>query len=348
MMEQKNNSRRPITGVYPILRFAIDRGINTKLIFEETGLNENDFLNPQNDIFLDQELAIIRNLIVHAPEPETAWDLGGYFTTKAHGVLGSLMASAPTVGDMIYSVVDYCMLGHSFFNLYPETVDDRIRIYLVERYPTGTLLPFVTERDIKAGISAVETRLPGKKNCIIKAVSFSHGPRAGIEKYKEAFVDTVLFDQPRTCFDIARSSLSLNISDGNDQVFELIRQQCRMEFSLRNEHHFFLSDRVKLFLQAEKEKIDFVSIAKKLNMSERSFRRELSKEGISFRQIKNQMNFQHSLRLLRDSRMHIEEISNTLGYSETRAFIRAFQKWTGLSPGKYRKKYNTSIDRPPA
>lgn len=113
-------------------------------------MGENDFLDPQTDIQLEQELAIIRNLTIYASEPETAWDLGGYFTTKAHGVLGSLMASAPTVGDMIYSVIDYCMLGHSFFNLYPETTGDRIRGYLVERHPTGSLLPFVTRAFIRA------------------------------------------------------------------------------------------------------------------------------------------------------------------------------------------------------
>lgn len=343
MQGREENPVRSITGVYPILRFAIDRGIRTELLLDGTGLGENDFLDPQNDILLEQELCIIRNLIAHVPEPEMIWTLGGYFTTKAHGVLGSLMASAPTVGDMMSSVIDYSQLGHSFFKLYPEKKERIIRVFLVERYHTGTLLTVLIERDIMAGISALETRLPGRKNDIITAISFAHAPRASTRKYREAFVKALRFQQPVPFFDLARSSLSMSIADGDDQRFKLIRQQCRTEFSLRAYHRFFLSDKVRLLLQAGSGKPSQADVADQLHMSERSFRRELRKEGGSFRRIRDQIALQKSQQLLRDSDLHIDEIAGMLGYSEARAFIRAFRKWTGMSPGQCRKQYNNEL-----
>lgn len=338
-MTQDENFKRPITGVFPILRYAIDKGIDAKLIFEGTRLSESDLLDSQNDIILDQELTMIRNLIKHAPSPETPWELGRYFNTRAHGALGSMTATAPTVGDVISSMLDYAVLSHSFFRLIPETKGERFRVYLTESRLPKDLLPFLIERDLIAGITTMENRLPGKKPEIILTVSFAYEPRTEIEKYKEIFIDNVRFNQPTTYFDIDRRTLSMPIPDGDHQAFELFRQQCQAEYSLRNENRFYMSDRVRLSLQRGKGQISVTEVAKQLNMSERSLRRQLAKEGVSFRKIRNQYIFQQSLNLLRDPKLHIEEISDALGYSETCAFTRAFQRWTGKSPGKYRKEH---------
>jgi AraC-like DNA-binding protein len=83
--------------------------------------------------------------------------------------------------------------------------------------------------------------------------------------------------------------------------------------------------------------VSFQDIARKLNMSERSLREKLSNEGSSFRKIKHHYVFQQSLNLLSDPTLSIENIAETLGYSETCAFTRAFEKMTGMPPGKYRK-----------
>ncbi|MBA4369726.1 MAG: hypothetical protein C0403_19035, partial [Desulfobacterium sp.] len=287
-MKQNTDFKRPITGVYPILRYAISRGIESRVILQGTDLNENDLLDSQNDILLEQELTIIRNLIAHAPEPEMAWKLGRYFNSRAHGDLGNMIASAPTVGDVISCIVDYAALSHSYFRLYPETVGKRIRVYLIENHLPEDILPFLIERDLIAGITIMETRLPEKKPDIILSISFAHAPRTDITKYREIFIQNVTFNQPATFFEIDQASLSMPIPDGNHQSFELFRQQCQARYSLSHDNRFYLSDRVRLCLQSGKGKIGLINVLQKLNMSERSLRRQLSKEGTSFRKIRNQ------------------------------------------------------------
>ncbi len=330
--------KRSITGIYPILRFAIDRGIESKVMLQGTNLNENDLLDSQNEILLSQELTIIRNLIAQAPAPESAWELGRYFNSRAHGDLGNLIASAPTVGDVISCILDYAALSHSFFRLYSEMMDDRIRVYMIEDHLPEDLRPFLIERDLIAGITIMETRLPGKKHDIILSVSFAHSARTGILEYQKVFIDYLAFDQPTTFFEIDRASLDISIPDGNPQAFALFRQQCQARSSLSRDSRFHLSDRVRLCLQSGKGKTGLKGILRKFNMSERSFRRQLGREGTSFRKIRNQHMFQQSLNLLRNPDLPIDQISETLGYSETCAFTRSFQKWTGLSPARYRRR----------
>ena len=45
----------------------------------------------------------------------------------------------------------------------------------------------------------------------------------------------------------------------------------------------------------------------------------------------------------RAAQMSINDISAMLGYAEDSSFIRAFQRWSGISPGKYANKLRNTI-----
>ncbi len=280
---------------------------------------------------------MIRNLIRLAPEPETAWELGGYFNSRAHGPLGSLVATAPTIGDIIYSIIEFITISNSYFRLYSESKGDILRVFLMENHIPHDLLSFLVERDLVAGKTALDNQLPGKMEMIIKGVSFAFSPRTDIEKYQGVFGMNVSFDQPLTVFDVHQSALSMVNHQSKSMEFELFRQQCQAEMTLRSQESQFISDRIRLCLQGENGRIGLEEVASRLNMSERSLRRHLAKEGISFRAIRNQYFLQQSLNYLRDPQLQIEEIADILGYSEPSAFSRAFHKWMGMPPGKYRR-----------
>ena len=322
-----------IIGIYPFFRFALDKGIESKTILQGTGIEERDLLDHQNEILLTQDLKIVRNLIELAPTPETAWELGRYFNMKAHGTAGKMVACAPTFGDSLSCLIDYAVLMHSYFRYYPEIVGKRIRVYMSEIHLPDDLIPFLIELEIAAAHANSEPNVLGKLSEINPAISFAHAPRTDIKKYKEAFIDNISFNQPTTFVEIDRAALSLPMLHADHHAYELLRQQCQAEYSLKNENSSILSDRIRLYLQKGNGRASFLEIASQLNMSERSLRRQLSNEGISFRKIRNQYFFQQSLNLLKDPTQNIEEISDALGYSET----SAFQSWTGMSPAKYRK-----------
>jgi len=77
-------------------------------------------------------------------------------------------------------------------------------------------------------------------------------------------------------------------------------------------------------------------ISKQLNMSEQTLRRKLSLEGISYQQIKDNLRHNLANNLLAIRHITIAQISKQLGYSEPRAFTRAYKHWTGITPNTYR------------
>jgi AraC-like DNA-binding protein len=335
--------KRPITGVFPYLRFALDKGVETEVLLKGTNLRESDFFDPQNDISLPQELLIVRNLIAAIPNPETAWDLGRYFYSRAHGVLGGMMETAPTVGDVFACWVEYAILLHVYFRINLETVGHKIRLYAENQFNLpDDLFPVLLERDIIAGKTAIDLRLPGTFQTYATTISLAHKPRTDKKTYQKFFLDNILFNQTHNYVEIEKETLSVPLPGADPHKFELFRQQCQAEYSLRSQTRLPLTDTVTLHFQIGKGHASFQDIARKLNMSERTLREKLSKEGSSYRKIKNQYVFHQSLNLLSNPGLSIENIADALGYSETCAFSRAFEKMTGMSPGRYRKNIITN------
>ncbi|MFD2676219.1 AraC family transcriptional regulator [Camelimonas lactis] len=73
-------------------------------------------------------------------------------------------------------------------------------------------------------------------------------------------------------------------------------------------------------------------------MSAQTLRRRLKQEGTSFRRVIEGIRRDLALRSLLKTRQSVSAIAERLGYSETRAFTRAFIQWTGMTPRNYRKE----------
>ena len=75
-------------------------------------------------------------------------------------------------------------------------------------------------------------------------------------------------------------------------------------------------------------------------MSVRELRRRLAEFQTEYRVLVNQVRFEVARRQLLDPDIGIAEIAYTLGFSQQSAFQRAFKRWTGVTPGEFRRRRN--------
>jgi AraC-like DNA-binding protein len=80
------------------------------------------------------------------------------------------------------------------------------------------------------------------------------------------------------------------------------------------------------------------SIARALNMSERTLLRRLSEEDATPSDIIADVRRELASQYLRDPAVSITEAAFLLGYSEPSAFHRAFKRWTGVTPAEFRER----------
>ena len=79
-------------------------------------------------------------------------------------------------------------------------------------------------------------------------------------------------------------------------------------------------------------------IAQLLAMSERNLTRQLGREGTSYTQLLARVQEERAKNFLRNRALTVSEIGYRLGYTEPAAFTRAFTRWVGISPLKWRKR----------
>jgi AraC-like DNA-binding protein len=79
------------------------------------------------------------------------------------------------------------------------------------------------------------------------------------------------------------------------------------------------------------------SVARKLGMTSRSLQRRLAEEGTCFRALRDAVLWEAVEESLSNPSLKIEAIALSVGFSEVAAFSKAFRRWKGYSPTRYRQ-----------
>lgn len=79
------------------------------------------------------------------------------------------------------------------------------------------------------------------------------------------------------------------------------------------------------------------AVAANFSMSARSLQRKLRDEGVSFLQIQDEVRKALAMDYLRSGHHSVKDIAYMLGYNESSAFLKAFKRWTGKTPGEVRR-----------
>jgi AraC-like DNA-binding protein len=77
------------------------------------------------------------------------------------------------------------------------------------------------------------------------------------------------------------------------------------------------------------------AVGRRTGMSARTLRRRIDAEGASFRSLVESVRRERADELLGEGRT-VKEVCFLLGFSEPSAFVRAFKRWTGRTPGTTR------------
>jgi AraC-like DNA-binding protein len=78
------------------------------------------------------------------------------------------------------------------------------------------------------------------------------------------------------------------------------------------------------------------AVSRRLKLPTRTLKRKLQEEGTSYRKIVDELRTQMAIRYLRETKLTVEEIAASLGYSDAASFRYAFRRWAKQPPGKFR------------
>lgn len=165
---------------------------------------------------------------------------------------------------------------------------------------------------------------------------FQHPRPSKIAEYERFFGCPLRFDADDNTLSFNATLLAAPLIQHDDQLRGLMEQQAREQ--LRQIHGDQLTPRVIVAIRQRlpQRTPAAIDIAQALGLSERTMRRHLQAEGISFGDLVTRLRHELSLHYLAEPALSLSEIALLLGYSEHSSFTAAFKTWTGLPPGEYR------------
>jgi AraC-like DNA-binding protein len=92
---------------------------------------------------------------------------------------------------------------------------------------------------------------------------------------------------------------------------------------------------IRLALLEGRPRVDWA--ARKMDLSGRSLQRHLSVHNTTFEAVMDRVLTRHATTLLEQGEMQITQVAMQLGYADPSHFVRAFRRWTGQTPGEFRR-----------
>jgi AraC-like DNA-binding protein len=96
---------------------------------------------------------------------------------------------------------------------------------------------------------------------------------------------------------------------------------------------------VDMTLSRQAHNLCIEDAANKLGVSVRTLIRRLGKSDSSFHQLRDAARQEFALRLLNKPGMTVEDIALALSFSDAANFSRAFKRWFGMPPARYRREH---------
>lgn len=168
-------------------------------------------------------------------------------------------------------------------------------------------------------------------------VRFEHGRPKDTREHLRIFRCPLDFDADRAEFVVAPAVLDLPQHTADAALVEIFEAHARVLIGRLPDRSTFAARVKDAMLPLLPEGASVEAVARAMRLSERSVQRYLQQEGTSFADVLGEVRRARAESALRDTSTPIATVAASLDFSDQSAFHKAFTRWTGTTPGAFRK-----------
>lgn len=216
--------------------------------------------------------------------------------------------------------------------------EDARYAYLILESPPELAEPLFNSEVFFASIQKFGRLLLGPTRKF-RELRFHHPAPEHAEQYHRFFDMPVRFDQPHHALVMDRELLDQPLEGGFPALHRQARARVQQRVA-RMHRHKGLAAAVADALRADRNLLtgSIEAVAEALGMGARTLQRRLKEEGTSYASLLQEAKLKAAEELLRNTDRDLETISESLGFSDRRSFSRAFKRWTGDTPSRFRRQ----------
>lgn len=320
--------------------YACEIGADRPAILAESGLTENDLTDQDNRIPVAAYQKLIAAAIMQTGD--TALLLRHTFDTELEtmSVVGQIVHTSASLRHSIEQLNRYLHLmgdtelpqGVDRFEL--QRSDDTL--WIVDHLVLPPDMAFWSEVSFARFISEFRRSFPGATFEIEMQVTYPPPPHA--DQYPDLFRVPVTFNASRNALriDPVWDSPETQFEPGNAYAFGIFTQHAdKLLAALRAETSIRAQIEAQILPKLHEGSLSMDRVAKELGMSRQTLYRRLKADSVTFAEIHDDLRHRMARDYLGAQRVTVNETAYLLGFSEASSFVRAFKRWTGLSPTAY-------------
>lgn len=252
------------------------------------------------------------------------------------GALGYLVQNMPTVGEAFDQLVRYQNLlqqNASVWTVETTATHRTFRFTLLP--PIAAVHRHITELAFAALVTL--GRAAATEPFTPTAILFRHERALPETRYAKALGIVPRFEQPENEICLSTEACTTRIAGAEPRLAQIVGFYAQHQAQQRESGGLIDAARRALMESMTRGDVSAPTIARVLGMSERTLRRRLTAEGVGFQSVVDDVRFEAAKGYLDQPALSIAEIALLLGFSDARAFTRAFKRWSGGTVSEYRR-----------
>ncbi len=332
-----HSTRESTTRVGPMVNvrsLLIDLRCDPDPLFQQAGFEPEEFSDPDHRVAFRKASRLLEFCAEATGTDQFGFLLGKLAEPSHLGLPGFLVRTAPTVRSALEALIEN-------LDLHDQGASASLDIG-----PEYTSLSYtVLETDVAAidqiadlavvNIYKIMRVLCGE-DWVATAVKLARCEPEDTSSYTRYFRTPLFFNSAESAVTFPNNLLSNSVPGGDVLLFEHLEKEARVL------HDILHREPVDLLPAALRRglltgRFSSHEIADELGIHERTLQRRLRAADTSFRQELDLARKTFGEQLLSGTTLPIGDIANTLGYADSSGFIRAFERWCGVSPSNWRK-----------
>jgi AraC-like DNA-binding protein len=326
-------------GATDLLALAQRRGVPLHKLLSGTSLFETDLTRPLGRISHLDWYLIIEKCQQQLKSPELPFLLGEAMLQNQYISLCQGMQSANNLAQALRFLAYF---RHQLFpGIYPQLIvqADTTLISIKSGFhlPQHGFVHLVVFSLIQNLIKQQFGALTGL-TVLLKAQ-----PETGVVHYQQHFNCPVLFCQPMDGLRIDQSLLLRPFKNIDRPKFLSAKRSCAQLSRILPKQPSLAELIYRYQRRALPRVLATEEVAVNLELSNSSFRRQLTQEFISFNKLIDEVRQDRAQQILQNRPCSNKELAQLLGYSDEHNFRRAFKRWTGFIPSNFRNLFGLSV-----
>ncbi|WP_433936212.1 AraC family transcriptional regulator ligand-binding domain-containing protein [Sorangium cellulosum] len=327
-----------------LIAFACSRGVPRDDLLRAAGIAPEALDAPDELVPYGSLLSLWELLLQRFPGEPLGLQYSRWIPVSVVGIVGHVLRHSETLRQGVAVYGRFCRLMDPYLRITLEEHGDVIHLAL-EHEPRVVALAEPIELMIATLARFIALYLDGSARPI--EAMFRHPRRHPPSLYEEALCAPARFEAGATGLVYDARVLDAPVVGADPLVRDYLVRQAEHLLATRaapasaaplgSAAPLDARVRARIDERLDRGDVDQDGIARSLGMSTRSLQRALKDLGTSFTAQLDEVRRSKALDLVRRRDLALQEIAFLLGYGEPRHFYRSFRRWTGTTPGEYRR-----------